>query len=111
MSIGDAVNSLKDSAIAHALKGYINDRFGAYGEALDVEVDTRRNRIQLRALLKGETQPVTASIDRYDIERDEQYTYLVLHETSASREWLSVLLSKLAEGSRHKIPAAVAKFL
>ena len=111
MGLGNAINNLKDSALAHALKGFVNERFGKYGELLDCEVDTTHNRIQMRALLRGETEPVTASIDRYDIEREGDQAYLVLHACSASREWLSVLLDNIAEGSRHKIPAAVARFL
>ena len=111
MGLGSAVHHLKDSALAHALKGYINERFGKYGELLDCEVDTANNAIHLRAQLKGETETVTASIDRYEIEREGEQAYLVLHACSASREWLGVLLDNIAEGSRHKIPAAVARFL
>lgn len=105
------LQGLKDGALGIALKKLANEKFGEYGEVEDCAIDTGKNRLVLRALLKGEKAPVTAVVDRYDIVKEGEDVYIVLHKLSASREWLSSLIKRLGEGRRFKIPGAVAKLL
>lgn len=102
---------IKDSALAMGLKAYINERFSDYGEIQDCEVDTDAGKLRLRALLRGEQTVLTASIDRYELQREGEDVYVVLKSLSSSREWVTRLLSKLLTGKRYKIPAAVAALL
>lgn len=102
---------MKDGALALGLKRYLNEKFGDYGEILDVSVDTGANRLAIRAHLRGEAQPITATIDRYSLEREGDAVYVALLSFTTSREWLTRLLSRLLSGKRYKIPGAVAALL
>ena len=102
---------VKDGALGIALKAYINDRLGAYGEITDCTVDTDTNRLTAKALLKGERDPVSATIERYEIQREGEDCYIVLKKFTSSRAWLTLLLNKLFADKRYKLPSAVSKLL
>ncbi len=102
---------MKDGALAISLKAFVNDRFKDYGEVIDCTVNTADNRLTVRALLKGERDPVTATIERYEVEADGDDRYIKLTEFTTSRTWLTLLLNKLFAGKRYKVPATVGKLL
>lgn len=102
---------MKDAALGMALKAFVNDRFSDYGEVQDLKVDVDASRLQLHALLRGERHTVTVSVERYDLEREGEDVYVVLRTFSSSREWLTLLLTKLFAGKRYKIPGAAAALL
>ena len=102
---------VKDGMIGIGLKKFVNEKFGEYGEIQDADVDTGSRKVNLKVLLKGEQFPVTASIDRYDIEREGEDVYIKLLAFSASRAWLSTILNKFLIGKRFKLPSAVAGML
>jgi len=102
---------MKDSALGMALKKFVNERLGEYGEVRDIKVDTKANKITLHAMLRGERELVTASVERYELDREGDDVYIVLRSFSTSRQWLTLLLSKLMTGKRYKVPGAVAALL
>lgn len=102
---------MKDNALSIALKKYLNDRFADYGEVLDCDVDTKKNRLTLHAQLRGELQPLTASVERYELERDDASMHIVLLSFSSSREWVTRLLTRLFGGKRYRVPKTVAALL
>ncbi|MCX7059325.1 MAG: hypothetical protein QE272_02785 [Nevskia sp.] len=102
---------VKDSAIAMSLKAYVNDKLSAYGEIVDVSIDTAVSRLTARALLKGERDPVTVTVERYEIETEGEDRYIKLKTFTSSRTWLTQLLNKLLADKRYKIPNAVSKLL
>ncbi|HEX4895730.1 MAG TPA: hypothetical protein VFV11_05305 [Solimonas sp.] len=104
-------NSMKDGAIAIGLRSYLNERFGEFGEILDCELDSSSSRFTLHARLKGERDTVSATIERYELEREGERVYIVLKSFSSSRQWLTTLLQKLLAGKRYPLPAAVGKLL
>lgn len=104
-------NSMKDGAIAVGLRAYLNERFGDYGEILDCELDSASSRFTLHARLKGERDTVSATIERYELQREGEQVYIVLRSFSSSREWLTMLLQKLLGGKRYALPGAVGKLL
>ena len=57
--LGKLAKSMKDGALGIALKAYVNDRLGDYGDVLECSVDTSKGRISARVLLKGETEWTT----------------------------------------------------
>ena len=105
------LTELKDSAIAMALKAYLNDKFKEYGEVMDCELDTTTGRMRLHALLRGEAEPITAGVERYELKRDSEGTYVVLHKLSSSRAWLTTLLNMLFANKRYAIPSALGALL
>jgi len=102
---------MKDGALAMTIKAFVNDRFKEYGEVLDCVISTADNRLTLRAMLHGERDPVTATVERYDIETEGEDRYIKLLQFTSSRAWLTLLLNKLFGGKRYKIPATVGKLL
>lgn len=102
---------MKDGALGLALKAYLNDRLKDYGDVLDCDVDTARGRISVRAHLRGDRDPITATVERYELVREGELVYATLQSFSSSRQWLTLLLSKLFTGKRYKLPNAVASLL
>jgi hypothetical protein len=102
---------VKDGALGLALKAYVNDKLGAYGEITDCTVDTETNRLTAKALLKGERDPVSATIERYEVEHQGDETYIVLKKFTTTRAWLTLLLNQLFSGKRYKLPNAVSRLL
>lgn len=109
--LGKLANSLKDGALGIALKAYVNDRLGDYGDVLDCSVDTSKGRIAVRALLKGDKEPINAAVEKYELEREGDVVYATLRKFSSSRPWLTMLLGKLFTDKRYKLPSAVRNLL
>ncbi|HEY0915002.1 MAG TPA: hypothetical protein VGE22_09055 [Solimonas sp.] len=105
------LGKMKAGAVSLALKAFIGDRFGEYGEIEELKVDLEAARLTLRALLRGERQSVTVSVEHYELQQEGADVYIVLRGFSSSREWLTLLLTKLFRDKRYKIPAAAAKLL
>jgi hypothetical protein len=102
---------IKDGALGLALKSYVNDRLGAYGEVTECTVDTDSGCLTAKALLKGETETVTATIERYEIVKEGEDNYIVLKKFTSSRAWLTLLLNQLFSGKRYKLPGGVSRLL
>ncbi len=102
---------VKDSALGMSLKAYVNDKLSDYGEIIDVSIDTAVNRLTARAMLKGERDAVTITVERYELESEGEARYIKLKKFTSSRSWLTQLLNKLLADKRYKIPSAVSKLL
>ncbi len=109
--LGALARGAKDGMIAMSLKALVNDKFGQYGDITDCSIDTKVNKVVVQAMLKGERERVTINLDRYEIEREGEVSYIVLKRFSSSREWVTLLLNKFLMGKRYKLPAAVTKLL
>ena len=109
--LGALARGAKDGALSMLIKSFVNEKFGMYGEVSDVAIDSKNNKLVAQVLLKGERERVTATIDRYDIERVGEEHFIVLKRFSSSREWLTLLLNRFLKDKRYKLPAAVSKFL
>jgi hypothetical protein len=109
--LGKMARGVKDSALALSAKAYLNDKFRDYGEVLDCRIDTKGNNLALTALLAGERDPITVTLERYELQQHGGDTHIVLHEFSSSREWIAKLLSRLFEGKKYRLPSAVSKLL
>jgi len=109
--LGALGRGMKDGVLAMSLKALVNDKFGQYGDITDCSIDTKINKVVVQALLKGEREKVTITLDRYEIERDGETSYIVLRRFAASREWVALLLNRFLVDKKYKLPAAVTKLL
>lgn len=109
--LGKLAKGMKDGALGLALKAFLNDRLNEYGEVLECSVDTGKGRIAVRALLKGERDPINAAVERYELTREGEAVYATLRTFSSSRPWLTLLLGKLFTDKRYKLPSAVGSLL
>ena len=105
------MSGVKDGALSISLKSFLNERFSDFGEVLDCEVDTKNTRLQVHVRLKGEREPLTAAIERYEIKDTPEGRVVVLHKFSTSREWITKLLTRIFSGKQYKLPGAVSKLL
>lgn len=102
---------MKDGALAMSLKAFVNDRFREYGEVTECTVNTAEARLTVHAMLKGERDPASATIERYEIETENGEHYIRLLRFTSSRAWLTLLLNKLFGGKRYKLPASISRLL
>lgn len=109
--LAQLAKGMKDSALGLALKSLLNERLSAYGEVLDCQVDTAAARLQIRALLRGEKEPITAAVEKYELERIGDDRYIRLKRFSCSREWIGLLLTQRFADKQFKLPGAVSNFL
>lgn len=109
--LGKLAKTMKDGALGIALKAYVNDRLGDYGEVLECNVDTGRSRIAVRVLLKGDKEPITAAVEKYELSTEGEQLFATLRSFSSSRPWLTLLLTKLFTDKRYKLPSAVRNLL
>lgn len=105
------LKEVKDRALTLALRTLIAERFAAYGELLDCEVDTRTAQVRVSALLKGEPGPIEVCIERYHLERRGSERLIRIESLRCNREWIGLLLTRLYVGKPFKLPAAVASLL
>jgi hypothetical protein len=106
--LGKMAKSVKDGAIALGLRAYVNEKFGEYGEVIDCQVDTAASSL---TVLKGERDTVSATLERYELQREGEQLFIVLRNFSSSREWLTLLLNKLLSGKRYPLPSKVGALL
>jgi hypothetical protein len=105
------LRGIKDSAVSMMVKAYLNDKFKEMGEITEVSLDTAASKLAIVARMRGETEPVSATIERYELETEGPDRYIVLKEFVTSRAWLTAGLNQFLVGRRFKLPAAVSKML
>ncbi|HUS25481.1 MAG TPA: hypothetical protein VM369_11080 [Candidatus Binatia bacterium] len=109
--LGMMARGVKEGAMSVAAKSWLNEKFADYGKVTDLVIDTEANCITVEAVLKGERDPITASVVRYDIEKNQEGSFVVLKRFDSSRQWLTMLLTKFFAGKRYPLPPMVTKFL
>ncbi len=105
MMLGDMTRSLKDGALGLSLKTFLNERLSKYGKIIECKIDTRRACAHLTAIMHGDPEPVSAIVERYELEREGGEHYIVLRKINSSHPQLMQLFA----GKRYKLPAAIYK--
>ncbi len=109
--LGRMAKSVKNGALAVGLKAYVNEKFAEYGEVLECQVDTDKNRLTVLARMKGERDTVNVTLEQYELQREGDKAFIVLRRFTSSRAWLTLLLNKLFSGKRYPLPSAVGSLL
>jgi hypothetical protein len=101
---GGSLADSKDRLISERIKQELNTRLAKYGEVLDVKLNTRERSVQLSIKLKGESEPITVNIGKYELIKEESQLWLGIDSQTiqASREWLTLVLQDQA--GRHRLP-------
>ena len=109
MGLLDAIRELahaaKDAGASFVVERAVAHRLQPYGRMLNLSIDSKTKRIRLEVLLKGETQPVTLTIDEYELTTAAGADFILIKKASASREWIDALLQDFAIGKRIPLPA------
>lgn len=105
------MRTMKDQAIAAALRAYVADKLSPYGQLLDVRVDTAAQQVEATAQLNGEAGPITVRVEHYRIERDDGRLLLRLETITCSRDWIGMLLTRIYGIKPIKLPGPIAALL
>jgi hypothetical protein len=98
----------KDASLSFVLERALQQRLERYGRVMELRIDTRQSAAFLKLHLKGELEPVSVTIDAYEIQRDNDQTCVVLKQASASREWLSLVIQEMVIQRPFPIPEQYA---
>jgi hypothetical protein len=107
---GGSLADSKDRLIGERIKQELNTHLARYGEVLDVKLNTRERSVQLSIKLKGEPDPTTVNIGKYELIKEDTKLWLTFDSQSieASREWLTLLLQDQAGRQRLPVPQKYA---
>src|ERR1051325_9708950 len=102
MSLLDAIRDLahaaKDAGTSFVVERAVAHRLQPYGRMLNLSIDSKTKRIRLEILLKGETEPITITIDQYELTTAAGADFILIKQASASREWMNALIQDFAPG-------------
>ena len=107
---GGSLADSKDRLISERIKQELNPQLARYGQVLDVKLNTRERSVQLSIKLKGEPDPTTVNIGKYEFIKEDSKLWLTVDSQSieASREWLTLLLQDQAGRQRLPVPQKYA---
>ena len=95
---------VKDLLAGCAAKAAIQHRLNSIGTMLKLEIDSIKKTIRTEIHLKGEAEPVTINVGRYELIEESGRTFLELEGIDVSREWMQLLIDQLAKGRRVEVP-------
>src|SRR5215831_8739460 len=105
------INSLiaraKDAALEKAVLVFLRPKLTRYGELEQLTLDTSARRLSGVIRLHGEPSSLVISEAHYDIKREGEDAFLVIHSVKASREWVQNLL----DDQLHRLPLKIPEFV
>jgi hypothetical protein len=104
-AIREMAHAAKDAGASFIVERAVAHRLQPYGRMLNLSIDSKTKRIRLEVLLKGETEPVTLTIDEYELTTAAGADFILIKKASASREWIDALLQDFAIGKTIPLPA------
>lgn len=110
-AFAELLHSAKDAGASFVIERALAHRLQPYGRMLSLSIDSKTSRIQLEILPKGETQPITITIDEYQLTNEAGADLILIKKASASREWIDAILQDFAIGKTIPLPAKYAHFL
>jgi hypothetical protein len=102
---------LPDPAREWAARQYFNHQYSNFGVMTTLQIDSANKKATLDLELKGETQPLWVTIDRYELTTVGEKTFLEIKELTTSREWINVLAKEFFEDRKFEVPEAVKAVL
>lgn len=100
-----AIGQVKDTGASAALERWLARELADYGEVLDFKINSSGRHAQLHVLLKGEKDPLTVTIENYELSSEGSEDFIIVKRANASREWVNAVLRKFLIDKKHKIPA------
>ena len=95
---------LPDSAAVWAVRRYFNHRYEPIGQMTTLQIDAAKKSATFEFELKGETQPLRVSINRYEVTTAGDKTILEIKEFETSREWINYVAREFLRGRKFEVP-------
>ena len=105
------LDKTKGQAVSMAGRQFLNAYLEKYGTMLNFSVQPETKTITAEILLKGESSPLHLTLTGYEIAGTADKPVLRIAQTSASREWLAVVLKEFVEGKPIELPPKAAPLL
>jgi hypothetical protein len=110
-SPGNAFNAIKDRAVEASVKALLSQKIERFGALTRLQIDSNKKTMIAELALKGEATPILINVDAYELIEGNGSTYIRIQNVTASREWVSSVLSEFVVGRQFKIPAGVKMVL
>ena len=103
-------SAAKDLMTSKAAKAFVNDRIKNYGSVEELQIDSKRHRIDVVCQLIGEVSPIGVTIAKYRLEQTGGKTFIEVLDSSATRPWMQAAMRDHLHGRKIELPswAAVA---
>ena len=99
----------KDRIVETMALPVLNRSFLApYGQARELRINSTNKTAEILVELKGEQEPLSVHIGRYEFSQQGSDTFVTIHAVKASREWMTGLAEKFLVGRPIKLPAEFA---
>jgi hypothetical protein len=104
-------SAAKDMMTSKAAKAYVNDFIKPYGRVDDLNIDSKRHRIEVVCVLHGEVSPIGVTIEKYKVEKHGAKMVLQVLDSSATRPWLQAVMRDHLHGRKFDLPSWAAAAL
>lgn len=101
----------KDLALSSTVQKIVEKHVSPFGKLLSFKLDMSAGSMEALVLLKGETDPVSVSIRKFEIIQKDDGSYVIIRDMEASREWIAAASREYILDRRIRIPEAAAKML
>lgn len=91
--------------LALFLRQRLNELLQEVGSVETLLIDTTEHTIQVSLQLEGESDSLRCDVKSYKILAEGEKRYLLLGETTASKQWIEILVRKFLVGKRINLPA------
>jgi hypothetical protein len=102
---------LPDSTVAWGVREFFNHHCKHLGHMTHLQIDATNKKASFDLDLKGETQPLHVTIERYELSTIGDKTFIEIKEFHTSREWINSLAGGFIKGRKFEIPEMVKTFL
>jgi hypothetical protein len=107
-AIKDALHTARDAGASYVAERYAAQWVEPYGRMLNLSIDSRNKKIRVELLPKGETNPLTVTIEEYEITTVNGAPAILVKRTSSTREWVDAVLKDFATGKSIPLPEKYA---
>jgi hypothetical protein len=101
----------KDASASLVLEKLIRDRLTDYGRVSNFSLDSRRRRMEIEILLRGETDALTIIVEEYEVVSDSTGTHFIIQQATASREWIQRVLENFVLRKRFAVPEKYSRLV
>ncbi len=104
-------NKVKDIALSKGAKMAINSQIEAYGEVLELDLNSKDKSMEMKVLLDGELEPLSVQVRHYEFTQIAGQHELSISGVTTSRAWINALASEFLEGKTFPISEKYAGML
>jgi hypothetical protein len=87
-----------------------NSLLQPYGKATSLKLNSADKSAAVVLDLKGENHPVEIQLTRYELQREGERVFLIVHSVTTSREWLTTLAREHLLNKKLELPPQVAAY-